>query len=254
MAEISLTGNQMLVLLELIAFDEPRTTAELALAANINRTVAYRLLATLHERGYVSRVGKAFTLGPLLSQMALLAEATHVPRVARPILRKLSNQIGECVVMHRISGDEAVVIDQAVSEAEIVQVHQREGARHSLALGASGLAVLAWQSDRTIRDFVVRAAEPDTFRSRLDRIRTAGYAKTINELRLGIAGIAVPLFEPGEVVRYSLAILVPSQRAERLDRMLGRLLDAKGAIEREISEERARIEDAPASPMSAVGL
>ncbi len=38
MSEISSTGDQMLQLLELIAVGGPKTTAELASAAGINRT------------------------------------------------------------------------------------------------------------------------------------------------------------------------------------------------------------------------
>ncbi|MDF0601699.1 IclR family transcriptional regulator [Psychromarinibacter sp. C21-152] len=237
MAEISSTGDQMLQLLELVAFEGPRTTAELAAVAGINRTVAHRLLNTLHERGYVSRDGKAFNLGPILSQMAGSEKTNYVPRLARPVLDELANDIGECVVMHHMDGEEAVVIEQATSDAEIVRVQHRVGARHSLWVGASGLAILAWQDDQTLKRLLAKQKNPGEMRSRLSSIVEKGYAITKNELQLGVAGAAVPIIEPGKSVRYSLAILVPEQRWERLPDNINRLIAAKKTIEKLITED-----------------
>ena len=230
----------MLQLLELVAFEGPRTTAQLAEAAEINRTVAHRLLTTLHERGYLSRQGKTFSLGPILGQMALSEDLNGVPRIARPILRDLADRVGECVVMHRLDGDDAVVVEQAVSDAEIVRVQHREGARHSLALGASGRAILAWQGERVIERIMGQSSEPDLLRRRLEETRTLGHALSQNELQLGVAGVAVPLHEQDERVRYSLAILVPTQRSDRLPGTLSALVEAQGRIEALLASERKR--------------
>ncbi|MFD2101832.1 hypothetical protein ACFSKJ_00080 [Tabrizicola soli] len=39
-------------------------------------------------------------------------------------------------MLHRIDGDMAVVVGQAVAEDQMVRVQHREGSRHSLAVGA----------------------------------------------------------------------------------------------------------------------
>ncbi len=238
MAEISLTGDQMLQLLELIAFEGPRTTAQLAEAAQINRTVAHRLLNTLHERGYLTRQGKTFELGHILAQMAQSVDLNGVPRIARPVLRQLADELGECVVMHGIDGDDAVVVEQAVSQAEIVRVQHREGARHSLALGASGRAILAFQPERIIKRHLSRAEDPALLKTRLDETRKMGFARSENELQLGVAGLAVPLREADGLVRYSLAVLVPTQRSAGLDSKLGKVLEAQEKIERLLEAHR----------------
>lgn len=239
MAEISLTGDQMLKLLEIVAFDGPRTTAQLAETAEINRTVAHRLVNTLHARGYLSRQGKAFTLGPILSQIALSEDLNGIPRIARPVIRDLSDSIGESVVMHRIDGEHAVVVEQAVSEAEVVRVQHREGARHSLCLGASGRAILAWQSDRVIDRLVAQTPDPELTRTRLRETLAQGYARSENELQLGVAGLAVPIVETGGAVRYSVAVLVPTQRAAGLGAALPALLAAQARITALLSAQEA---------------
>lgn len=228
----------MLQLLELIAFEGPRTTAQLATAAEINRTVAHRLLTTLHERGYVSRQDKTFSLGPILGQMALSEDLNGVPRIARPVIRELADAIGECVVVHRIDGDDAVVVEQATSDAEIVRVQHREGTRHSLCKGASGRAILAWQPARVIDKVLARMRDQQSIRERLLEARKLGYARSENELQLGVAGAAVPLVEAKGAVRYSLAVLVPTQRSERLDAKLDSLFAAQRRIEALLVTER----------------
>ncbi len=230
MAEISSTGDQMLQLLELVAFTEPKTTAELAQASGINRTVAHRLLATLHNRGYVARQGKVFVLGPVMAQIAGLGQMSGILEAARPVMRELADETGESVVLHRMDGDMAVVVDQAVNESQLVRVQHREGSRHSLALGASGRAILAFQSDAVQRRFVVASPDPDSLKAKLAEVRARGFALSRNELQTGVVGAAVPLQEQGNI-QYSLAILVPIQRGEGVEHHIPALTAARRKIE-----------------------
>lgn len=236
MAEISSTGDQMLKLLEIVAFEGPRSAAELAAAAGINRTVAHRLLSTLHGRGYLGRQGRAYVLGPVLVRIAAVSDLGGMVRLAEPVMRDLARTLGETLVLHRIDGDMAVVVGQAVAEEQLVRVQHREGSRHSLAVGASGRALLAWQPERFVQQIVAQVAEPEALRAQLSRARTEGYALSENELQQGVVGAAVPLAEAGGAVRFSLAVLMPSHRAERLAALLPALLDARRRIEAEAGQ------------------
>lgn len=230
----------MLQLLELVAFEGPRITSELAATAGINRTVAHRLLNTLHARGYVSRQGKDYALGPILTQMASSEDINGILRIARPFMRELADKIGETVVLHRIDGDNAVVIEQAVSEAQVVRVQHREGSRHSLREGASGRALLAWQADRIVDRLVAQSDRPEELRKNLEATRDAGYAISRDELQLGVVGAAVPLVEAARIVRFSLAVLVPAQRSEKLEAALPALLETRLCIEAQVAVEAAQ--------------
>ncbi|MFE3838783.1 IclR family transcriptional regulator [Pseudogemmobacter sonorensis] len=227
----------MLNLLELVTFDCPRTTAQLAEAAAINRTVAHRLLNTLNERGYVSRDGKVFIPGPMLRRMALVADQCGIPLIARPVLAQLSAELGESIVMHRIDGDDAVVVEQAISEAEVVRVQHREGARHPLPMGASGRALLAFQPEAVIKRHLGRAEDPVELGRLLAATRESGIARSKNELQRGVAGLAVPLHEPAGIVRYSLAVLAPTQRSAGLDTKVGKLVEAQRTVEALIADK-----------------
>lgn len=234
MAEISSTGDQMLRLLEIVAFKGPRSAAELAAAADINRTVAHRLLSTLHGRGFLGRQGRAYVLGPVLAQIAAVSDLGGMVRLTEPVMRDLARALGETVVLHRIDGDMVVVVGQAVAEDQLVRVQHREGSRHSLVVGASGRAILAWQPERFVQRIVARAAAPEALRAQLSRTRTEGYALSGNELQQGVVAAAVPLAEAGGAVRFSLAVLMPDHRAERLAALVPALLDARRRIEGQV--------------------
>lgn len=239
MAEISSTGDQMLRLLELVAFEEPKTTAELAVAAEMNRTVVHRLLTTLHGRGYIARQGKTYVLGPVMAQMAALGQISGVVQAARSIMRELSEETGESVVLHRLDGDMAVVIEQAISNKQIVRVQHSEGSRHSLFLGASGRAILAFQPEAIQRRLIAASPEPDALKATLVEIRQQGFALSRNELQAGVAGIAVPLQEQGGTVQFSLAVLVPVQRAQDIEDYIPALTAARARIEAAAASSQA---------------
>ena len=230
MAEISSTGDQMLQLLEIVAFDGPAGTAALAQAAGINRTVAHRLLATLHQRGYLMREGKSFTVGPILSRIASEAREPAILIRARAVMSALANRLGETVVIHKIDGDAAVVVEQAVSDAQLVRVQHREGSRHLLSMGASGRAILAHQPDAFIKRHLAREGRGD-IEQLLQQIRQDGISCSENELQSGVLGYAVPLRESGGIVRFSLAVLIPSQRSEGSAALPAALKEAQANIE-----------------------
>lgn len=230
MAEISSTGDQMLQLLELVAFDGPATTATLAQNAGINRTVAHRLLATLHQRGYLVREGKTFAVGPLLSRIAAETREPAILIRARAVMQDLAQRLGETVVIHKIDGEATMVVEQALSDAQLVRVQHREGTRHLLTLGASGRAILASQPERFITRLLARQGREDLAPT-LEAIRAKGYASSENELQNGVVGYAVPLREAGGIVRFSLAVLIPSQRSETASALAQALQQAQALIE-----------------------
>lgn len=231
MAEISSTGDQMLQLLELVALEGQMTTAELAVASDMNRTVAHRLLTTLHNRGYVIRRGKTFAIGPKITQLASTGTMLDILQIAHPIMRELSDAIGETVVLHKIDADHALVLEQAVNEDHLIRVQHREGSRHPLHTGASGRAILAFQPAQSIKRLIAATANPEHLNDTLAKVRSEGVSYSENELQQGVHGAAVPLREAGDIVRYSLGILLPVQRAANLKAAIPLLIKARDAIE-----------------------
>ncbi|MDX6354810.1 MAG: hypothetical protein QOF98_1713 [Streptomyces sp.] len=143
-AETSQTLDRGLRVLKLLAdTDHGLTVTELAAKLGVNRTVVYRLLATLEQHSLVRRdlggrarvglgvLGLAHQVHPLLREAAL------------PALRSLADDIGATAHLTLVDGTEALAV--AVVEPTWTDYHvaYRTGFRHPLDRGAAGRAILA---------------------------------------------------------------------------------------------------------------
>ncbi|MDX6313435.1 MAG: hypothetical protein QOF44_2899 [Streptomyces sp.] len=143
-AETSQTLDRGLRVLKLLAdTDHGLTVTELAGKLGVNRTVVYRLLATLEQHALVRRdLGGRARVGLGVLRLAhqvhpLLREA------ALPALRSLAEDIGATAHLTLVDGTEALAV--AVVEPSWTDYHvaYRTGFRHTLERGAAGRAILA---------------------------------------------------------------------------------------------------------------
>lgn len=143
-AEISQTLDRGLRLVTLLAeATAPLSITQVAAALGVNRTVVYRLAATLEQHGLVRRssdgrlslgfavLGLAAKVHPLLRQAAL------------PALRALAEDVGATAHLTVADGGEALAV--AVVEPSWTSFHvaYRVGSRHDLRRGAAGRAILS---------------------------------------------------------------------------------------------------------------
>jgi DNA-binding IclR family transcriptional regulator len=143
-AETSQTLDRGLRLLTLLAdVSGSVSVTEAAAALDVNRTVIYRLAATLEQHGMVRKssdgrlslgfavLGLAAKVHPLLRQAAL------------PALRALAEDVGATAHLTVADGGEALAV--AVVEPSWTSIHvaYRVGSRHDLRRGAAGRAILA---------------------------------------------------------------------------------------------------------------
>jgi DNA-binding IclR family transcriptional regulator len=174
--ETSQTLDRGLRALEELA-DAPTglTVTELADHLGVNRTIVYRLLATLELHGLARRdaAGRA-RLGIGVLALArrvqpLLRDAAAVP------LRRLAEEVGATAHLTVVDGTEALAV--AVVEPTWTDYHvaYRVGSRHALDRGAAGRAIVAYRDNGT-----------------------KTYIVTQGELQSGAFGIAAPLVDvPG---------------------------------------------------------
>lgn len=142
-AETSQTLDRGLRLLTLLADASGGVTVtEVATALDVNRTVVYRLAATLEQHGLVRRADD----GRLSLGFAVLSLATRVHPLVRqaalPVLRALAEDIGATAHLTVVDGGEALAV--AVVEPTWTDFHvaYRVGSRHDLRRGAAGRAIL----------------------------------------------------------------------------------------------------------------
>jgi len=215
MAEFSSTGDQMLAVLGAISRSGPVTTTGVAAALGINRTVAHRLISTLHRRAYLRRMPEGYVVGPMIVRLARSVEP-DLRRVAMPVMTRLVDETEETVVLHSIDGYEAVVVDQAVSDRHLLRVQHQPGSRHPLGAGASGRALLAFQAEHVIERVLRAGADAAAVRRQLAQVHRDGFATSSNELQPGVCGAAAPILGGDGIAHASIAVLAPFDRAPRL--------------------------------------
>lgn len=195
-AETSQTLDRGLRVLELLA-DAPAglTVTELAAGLAVNRTVVYRLLATLEQHGLARRSGD----GRARLGLAVVPLARRVQPLLReaalPPLRRLAEEVGATAHLTVVDGTEALAV--AVVEPTWTDFHvaYRVGSRHPLDRGAAGQAIRLGRAQT--------AGE--------DAARLSAYVVTSGELQPGAHGIAAPLLGvpsvEGSVGVVALAVL-----------------------------------------------
>jgi IclR family pca regulon transcriptional regulator len=99
-----------------------------------------------------------------------------------------------------------------------------------LQQGASGWALLAFQSDKLIGRIARRTKDSGALKARIAATRTTGYSISHDELQLGVHGVAVPLRETEDRCDLSLGILVPSSRSDLLEGFVQKLKKAANEI------------------------
>ncbi|WP_239000834.1 IclR family transcriptional regulator [Jiangella asiatica] len=175
MVEISQTLDRGLRLLEVLAGSSSGlTVAEASGVLGVNRTIVYRLLATLEQHGLVRRVaGGRFCVG---FAALTLASSVHplLRQVAQPVLRSLAEDVGATAHLTIADGVEALAVAVVEPTRTDYHVAYRVGTRHPLERGAAGRAILAGRSGD------VRAEAP-------------GFVATTGELQTGASGVAAPV-------------------------------------------------------------
>ncbi|MGH8966906.1 MAG: IclR family transcriptional regulator, partial [Actinomycetes bacterium] len=149
-AETSQTLDRGLRVLSVLATSPAGLSiTELSAAVGVNRTVVYRLVATLEQHGLCRRDSS----GRLHVGLGVLALARGLQPVLRelanPVLRRLAEELGTTAHLTVADGGEALAI--AVVEPTWTDFHvaYRVGARHDVHDAAAGRAILLGRSTGT---------------------------------------------------------------------------------------------------------
>jgi DNA-binding IclR family transcriptional regulator len=212
-----------------VAEQGPVSTSELSRRLELNRTVAQRLLATLHQRGFVLRTRAGYVPGAALLQAAV---QFFLPArdAAMPVMQRLSEAVRETVVLHTMDGAAAVVVAQVTDPDQLVRVERRVGTRDPLTAGASGHALLAFQPPATVQRALATADAHDLL-GELQEVVRRGYATSRNGVHAGVEAIAAPIRGDDDAALASIGILVPAAHRGPIEAHRDALLEAAGEID-----------------------
>jgi len=216
--------------------DAALTFAELQDASGLAKSTTSRMLAALERSGLLERnAAGCYVAGHLF----WLYAARHDPweelvRLARPTMEEVGAATGETVHLSVARGERVVQVAQ-VDSTYLLGTRdwtQIDVPAHCSALGK---VFLAW-GGLTLRDGPLEQPTETTLsREALRRdaalTRDRGWSVTVNELEVGLSGVAVPVFGARGDVVAALGISGPSPRLEdRLDELGEHLLERASAL------------------------
>jgi DNA-binding IclR family transcriptional regulator len=198
--------------LSALAEHESLNATEIAEMAGEPRSSIYRLLRTIHEYGYVDRALRGqFILGARLLELgAGVAGRSNLREAALPHMWELRDETDGTVLLFVKRGDRAVCVERFDGRHvrwKITDV----GDLLPLHAGAAPRLMLALSSDEEISRYLNHVTlkattknsptSPRRLRDMLGEIRTAGVAISDQDLVIGVASIAAPIWNhAGEVV------------------------------------------------------
>lgn len=210
--------------------DEPLAFAELAEGCDLAKSTASRLLTALERAELLERDATgSYQAGPLFWLYAARHDRwDQLVRLATPAMRALGEETLETVNLAVPRGERVIQVGQVDSH---YMLGTRDWTRidvppHTSALGKVLYAHAALPVPRGRLEQITAETVPDgvALERQLARVRQRGWAVTVDELEIGLCGIAVPVRAgTGEVVA-ALGVSGPTQRLQGRVDELGRLL------------------------------
>lgn len=219
-------GSSRKILRALLAFsvDRPRHSAEsLSDQIGVPLSSTYRYIAILREAELIDEDGRgSFVLAPRVIGLAQAARAsTDLPAIARPFMKRASQQTGETILLLRRSADRAVCIERTESSLQIRLAYE-VGTSLALHRGAGPKLLLAHlpdvERDAILDETVLRepafAPHRKTLLRELATIREQGWSESRAEITQHVYAISVPVRDPNGVVAV-VSFLTPAFRTPR---------------------------------------
>jgi DNA-binding IclR family transcriptional regulator len=180
--------------------------AEIVRATRLNKATAYRMLAALEKEGLVARPGEgdAYRLGSeaiALGGRALRATTLHA--ASRPELEALAQLTGETATVEALIGDAICILDEVISP-RLLGSMPSIGTRWAAHATSTGKAVLAHLPAAELEGLLERPlarftphtiASAAGLKAELAKVRRQGYATVRDELEVGYAAVAAPIFD-----------------------------------------------------------
>ena len=242
-----------MTILDLLAAGGWRRGADIARELDVHRSTALRLLGTLERHALVERDPRnaKYRLGQRIPQLAsVVTGESDLRSLARPVCEALAGALGETVTLDVLVGDEIVPIEQATASTSVVSVNWL-GRRTPVHCTASGKVILAFGPAAIRERLLGRPLERSTahtitegpeLEGQLSGALKDGFARTYEELEVGLDALAAPVFAASGEVVAALDVSGPSHRlrAEGRPELVRLTLDAAADLSRRLGFRGSR--------------
>lgn len=236
----TVTGRVLSILSVFEKSFAPRSLTEIADATGLPLSTTHRLLKELEDWDALQRDANGrYQVGIRLWELGQHA-GRQVRDIARPLLQDLYSLTQETVHLAIREHTDALYIDRVYGSKRMPQA-SRVGGRLPLHATAVGKVLLAHEEE-WLREAVLAQplesrtpnthVDPAELRTELAVVRERGYALAVDEVRLGTASIAVPVFQRGDgLIGAGLGLVAGSEHALVLERHLPALRGIARRIE-----------------------
>jgi IclR family transcriptional regulator, acetate operon repressor len=245
--------DRAVTILEILAARGEAGITEIAEELGVHKSTASRLVSALQRRGLLEQLGDRGKYALSFGIVRLAAATTgrmDLARLGQPTCQALAEIIGETVNLAVSDGEAAINVAQEFGTSS-VSSQNWVGRRTPLHATSAGKVLLAHMDELERRSLLRRRltryteatiTEPAVLRAELARVVDEGYARSFDELEVGMHAVAVPVWaHDGNVV----AALSASGPSYRLPRRLARaVVSAMREVARELSSKLGWVEPA----------
>ncbi|MCF8112605.1 MAG: IclR family transcriptional regulator [Desulfotignum sp.] len=200
------TLQRGLDVMEILAKKNGLTITELANELGINRSASHRFLATLEEKGYVTKTkNKRYYLTFKITQIGMkVANDIPLRKVARPYLQEVAYRFRDNVTLGYWDAHKVINLDK-IDNDEVMKIDPGIGSFSPGHCTALGKAILAYLPGPELDSYL--ASNPltryteytITDRHELDtelfKIRKQAFSVDNQERAIGLRCVAVPVFD-----------------------------------------------------------
>ena len=245
--------DRAVTILEFLAARGEAGVTEIAGELGVHKSTASRLVSALQRRGLLDQHGERgkYALGFGIVRLAAATTGRmDLARLGQPTCQALAETVGETVNIAVSDGEAAITIAQEFGSAAVT-TQNWVGRRTPLHATSAGKVLLAWM-DEPERRVLLRRRLPrytdatitdvPAMRTELARVVDEGYARSFEELEVGMHAVAVPVWAHDNTVVAALSASGPAYRLPRR-RARGIVGDMRDAA-RELSTRLGWVEPA----------
>jgi DNA-binding IclR family transcriptional regulator len=240
-------ARRSLEIIEAVATDgNGLSLSELARRVQLPKSTAHALIQTLAIDGFLEREPERghYVLGPrMLRMLGRLPDQFELPRIARPMMETLVNQVGETAILGVRSGTSIIYVEQ-VEAPQFIRYAAPLGEARPLYASSIGKLFMAAMSpaalDELLEQFPPQRLTEST-KTRTDEIvaesrevAAEGYAVNLGETIDGVVAVAAPVYRGDDrqaTLRAGLSLAGPAHRlGERLEELRPLVIDTARQI------------------------
>lgn len=229
--------------------------SDIARRVGLNVSTCHHLLSTLVQRGYATKIPhcRRYGLGARLLRLGHACTHADLPKLAEPLIERISRETGEAVYLSVLQGDNFLNLLRRDGIEPIRKDASKPGYSNGIHATATGKSILAWLPENEIQRMVAlngfqrftpqTITKIDVLIEHLRNVRRHGYAIDREEFQPGVLCIGAPIRDHVGSVLGSISISTVTKRASRehLDMLRQLAMKATSELSASIRIEGAQV-------------